>query len=94
MKVFAMWYGGTNYAMFDRHEKSDIEDFESIDHAIQEFEGRAKFQMPYYPCVDELTEMHVFKENPFGLDDYEAEWVLRIDHNGETQIEGVDAWAE
>ena len=61
MKVYALWYGGSSYAAPSIPE--DIEEFDSIREARDVFESRADFD-PYFPCVDESSEMHLFFADP------------------------------
>jgi hypothetical protein len=58
MKVQALWYGGSNYAL---PTQDDIEEFASIAAAKRVFEHRAGNTDRYYPCVEESqTEMHLY----------------------------------
>jgi len=58
MKVQALWFGGSNYAL---PTQNDIEEFASITAAKRVFEHRAGNTDRYYPCVEESqTEMHLY----------------------------------
>lgn len=82
MKVFALWYGGSGYAMPDPF--TDVEEFASIQHAFNEMDGR--FYDPYYPCIEEVPPeegghyMHLFRGNPLAQDlmpDYILQYTKR-----------------
>ena len=56
MKVTAMWFGGSSYAV---PYPDDVEHFDSLRAAKDAFWSRADFD-PYYPCVDkDTTEMWI-----------------------------------
>lgn len=58
MRVVALWYGGSSYAVPDPTEH--LEHFDSLAAARRSFASRVDFD-PFYPCVDETTtEMHVY----------------------------------
>jgi hypothetical protein len=59
MKVYALWYGGSNYSSPTLEE--DLEVFSSIKEARDELKRRE--HNSYYPCVAD-AEMHLFFEDP------------------------------
>jgi len=69
MKVWTLWYGGASYSAPSVYREEDIEEFDSIKSAKWAFEARAGYD-PYYPCIDDSSEMHVFFKNPFNVKEY------------------------
>ena len=61
MKVTAMWYGGSSYTT---PYPDEVEHFSGLKQAKDIFWARSDFD-PYYPCVDETSEMWVV----FGVHD-------------------------
>jgi hypothetical protein len=57
-KYLGLWYGGSNYAAPDGHNKRDREYFGSIAEARRTLQAREDFD-PYYPCVSE-SAMHLY----------------------------------
>lgn len=56
MRVQALWYGGSNYAL---PTQDDIEEFYSLQRAKDVFESRASNRDSYFPCVSD-SEMHIY----------------------------------
>lgn len=66
MKVYGIFHGGCNYSKTITNRS--VEEFSSIKHARDIFGSRADFD-PYYPCVDESAEMHLFFSDPRNDED-------------------------
>jgi len=81
--VYGLWYGGSSYSA---PSVEDVEFFETVEQAIDEF-FRRKNNQRVYPCVDEETcSMQIFIDNDprVALDPYpDSELVFS---NGSVQV--------
>lgn len=53
MECWMLWHGGASYAHGSVEE--DIEHFDSIKAALEDFDSRADSSRTYYPCVERDT---------------------------------------
>jgi hypothetical protein len=84
MKVWGLWYGGGSYAAPE--VERDTEEFDSIKQAKAVFEHRAGSD-PFYPVVDESTEMWLFFADPRLMDDVYPDRILKIGPRGGVNLE-------
>jgi hypothetical protein len=83
MRVYALWYGGSNYAA---PEIKDREEFRSLRAAKAAFWRRADFD-PYYPCVDkEGCTMEVYRTDPAGMADSYPDLIIKLGPRGGVKV--------
>ena len=84
MRVYALWYGGSNYAA---PEIKDREEFRSLQAAKDALWRRADFD-PFYPCVDdEACEMQVYRTDPAELADPYPDLIIKLGPRGGIRVE-------
>lgn len=82
MKVFGLFYGGSNYGLPDLTSRDDVEEFFSIQHAMDSL--RDRLHDPFYPCVEAVPPdlggmyMQLFRDDPYEnhdlMPDYQIEF--------------------
>ena len=79
MKTWGLWYGGSSYSAPD--VERDTEEFDSIRHAKDAFDSRYSGD-PYYPAVDDTSEMWLFFSDPREMSDVYPDRVLKFGPRG------------
>ena len=82
MKVFGLFYGGSSYGLPDVTSRDDVEEFFSIQHAMNTLADRRHDS--FYPCVEAIPPdlggmyMHLFRDDPYDhpdpIPDYQLEF--------------------
>ncbi len=85
MKVYGLWYGGSNYSVPD--VERDTEEFDSIAEAKRTFSRRYdNYDIPATPCVGDDSEMHLFFSDPREESDPYPDKVLRFGPRGGVRV--------
>jgi len=79
---YALWYGGASYA---QPQLEDIEEFESLDAATEEFERRAWVSNKRYPAVDSTATMYLFAHYP--TEDMYPDMIIKFSEANKVVIE-------